>query len=166
MLSSLLPLPLECQNIPDGCIIPCYPQNIKFLAPNEPPTVSTPPDHCFWHCLHVFTSAPNPCTTAPPYYTPSPSHPAPSASQPLYLPTQKFLLLILTSPSTTARVFFFGWWGIPGVDWWSHSLILTSYQPTHNVHPGHHHPCPIRQVNRMSQNPPFPWPTTCLRRQV
>jgi len=88
---------------------------------NEPPTVSTPPDHCCWHCLHVFTSASNPCTTALPYYTPSPSHPAPSASQPLYPPTQKFLLLILTSPGTTARVLFFGWWGIPSVDWWSHS---------------------------------------------
>src|SRR6266436_984836 len=88
--------------------------NIKNPAPNSPPTspaASAPPDHCFWHCLHVFTSAPNPCSTAPPYYTSPPSPPAPSASQPPYLPNQKTLLLILTSHGTTAILCFFGWWG-------------------------------------------------------
>jgi len=80
--SSLLPLPLERQNIPDGCIIPCYPQNTKFLAPNDPPTVSAPPGHCFWHCLHVFTDAPYPC----PYYTPTLASGTPGIST--ILPTQ------------------------------------------------------------------------------
>ena len=45
-------------------------------------------------------------------------------------------------------------------------LVPTSYQPTHNVHPGQHHPCPICQVDWMSRNPPFPRPTTCLQHQV
>jgi hypothetical protein len=70
--------------------------------------VSAPPDHCFWHCLQLFTGAPNPCSTALPYYTSLPSHPAPSASQPSYLPTQKSVLLILTSPGTTAKLLFLG----------------------------------------------------------
>ena len=81
-------------------------------TPNCRPTVSTPPDHHFWHCLHLFTTAPNPCLTAPLYYTPLPSHPAPSASQPPYPPTQNTLLLILTSPGTTAIFCFFWWWGL------------------------------------------------------
>jgi hypothetical protein len=80
-------------------------------SPPTSPTASAPPDHHFWHCLHVFTSAPNPCSTAPPPYTTPPSHPAPSAYQQTYPPTQKTLLLILTSPGTTAILCFFGWWG-------------------------------------------------------
>jgi len=93
------PVPLGRQNIPDGCMIYHSFPNIKNPACNSPPTssaASAPPDHCFWHCLHVFTSAPNPCSTAPPYYTPPPSHPAPSAYHPPYPLTQKNLLLILT----------------------------------------------------------------------
>ena len=80
MLSCHHPLLLMRQNIPDGCIIPCYPQNIQFPAP----TVSVPPDHHFWHCLYIFTVTPNPCSTAPPNYTSPPSHLAPSASLPPY----------------------------------------------------------------------------------
>ena len=36
MLSHLLPLPLRCQNIPDGFIVPYYPLNIQFPTPNAP----------------------------------------------------------------------------------------------------------------------------------
>jgi hypothetical protein len=85
-------------------------------SPPTSPTVSALPDHHFWHCLYIFTSAPNPCSTSPPYYTPPPSHPAPPAYQPSYPPHPKTLLPILTSPGTTAILLFFGWWGIPGVD--------------------------------------------------
>jgi len=88
------------------------PPKYTISCPKSPPThptASAPPDHRFWHCLHVFTSAPNPCST--PYTTP-PSHPAPSAYQQTYPPTQKTLLLILTNPGTTAILCFFGWWGL------------------------------------------------------
>jgi hypothetical protein len=88
----------------------------RLKSPPTSPTASAPPDHCFWHCLHVFASAPNPCSTAPPYYTPPPSHPASPAYQPSYPLNQRIILLILTSPGTTAIFLFFGWWGIPGVD--------------------------------------------------
>ena len=101
------PATLEIYNF-----LPQFPPNV----PPTSPTVNASPDHCFWHCLHVFTNSPNPCRTAPPYYTPPPSHPAPSAYQPPYLLNKKTLLLILTSPGTMAILCFFGWWGIPGVD--------------------------------------------------
>ena len=55
-------------------------------------------------CLHI------PALAELPLHAP-PSHPAPSASQPPYPPNQKTLLLILTSPGTTAILCFFGWWG-------------------------------------------------------
>jgi hypothetical protein len=84
--------------------------------PPTSPTMSTPPDHHFWHCLHVFISAPKPCSTAPPYYTPPPSHPAPSAYDPPYPPTQKTLLLIPTSSGNPAICCFFGWWATTAVD--------------------------------------------------
>ena len=61
MLSSLLPLSLERQNIPDGFIIPCYPQNIQFPAPKP----TQPPAYHFWHCLYLFTGAPNPPPNSP-----------------------------------------------------------------------------------------------------
>jgi hypothetical protein len=105
-----------------GVLYPATPKIYNFppqFPPNVPPmspTASASPDHCFWHCLQIFTSAPNPYPTAPPYYTPPPSHPAPSAYQLTYPPNQKTLLLILTSHGTTAILCFFGWWGIPGVD--------------------------------------------------
>ena len=78
------------------------PPKYIICRPQTRPTVSAPPDHCFWHCLHIFTSSPNPYPTIPPYYTPPPSHPAPSASQPSYPLTQKNPLLILTTPGSTA----------------------------------------------------------------
>ena len=81
--------------------------------------MSTPPDHCFWHYLHLFTSAPYPCLIAPPPYTTQPSHPAPLAYQQTYPPTQKTLLLILTSPGTIAILCFFGWWGFAHMHLWS-----------------------------------------------
>jgi hypothetical protein len=95
----------------DGCIIYHFFPNIKFPAPNSPPTsptVSAPPDYCFWHCLHIFTNAPNLYSTAPSHYTPPPSYPAPSASQPPYPLIQNTLLLILTSSGTMAQSFFLG----------------------------------------------------------
>src|SRR6266700_3859531 len=115
MLSGLLPLPLGCQNIPDGCIIPCYPRNIKFPAQNPAdsrptcPTVSaiTRPSH-----LALFISiyrCPQPRPTVLPI---PPSHPAPSAGKPTYLLTQRTQLVSLTNHGTMARPcfsLFFGW---------------------------------------------------------
>ena len=99
---------------------PRWVYNISFIpAPNPPPmspAASAPPDHCFWHCLHVFASAPNPCSTAPP------SHLAPSVYQPLYPLTQRTLLLILTNPSIMVILsftLFFGWWATAAVDLWT-----------------------------------------------
>jgi len=67
-----------------------------------------------WQCLYLFTSVPNPCSTSlPPTQPPPPSHPAPSARQSPYPLTQKTLLLILTTPGSTAGPCFspfFGWW--------------------------------------------------------
>ena len=82
----------------------------------------------------------------PTYLTP-PSHPAPSAYQPIYLLTQKTLLLILTSPGTTAKSFFLGggeypvWiyevhWGIPGYS--CMRVATTGGMWTWNGHCGHH----------------------------
>ena len=137
MLSCFLLLPLRHQNIPDGCIIYYSLPNIKNPALNSPPmspAVSTPPNHCFWHCLHVFTSAPNPCATAPPYYTALPSNLAPSAYHLPYPLIQRNLLLILTNSSIMAILpssFFFGWWASTAVDLWPmlgsyHLLIYNS----------------------------------------
>ena len=64
-------------------------------------------------CLHIL------CYQKYPLHNP-PSHLAPLACIPPYPPTQKTILLILTSPGTMARPLNFGWWGIPSVDWWSH----------------------------------------------
>ena len=60
-------------------------------------------------CLHILLYQKYPLHIPP-------SHPAPSAYQPSYLPNQKTLLLILTSPGTTAILLFFGWWEIPSMD--------------------------------------------------
>ena len=105
MLSHFLLLPSGHQNIPDGCMIYHSFPNIKNPTLNSPPmspAVITPPNHHFWHCLHVFTSAPNPCSTALPHYTPLPSHLAPLAYHSVHPLTQKTLLLILIIPSTMA----------------------------------------------------------------
>ena len=104
-----LPAPPGMPKHPRWVYTTLLPPKYEISCPQSPPTASAPPDHCFWHCLHVFTSAPNPCSTSLPYYTSPPSHPAPSASQPPYLPNQKTLLLILTSPGTMAILCFFGW---------------------------------------------------------
>ena len=42
-LSSLLPLSVERQNIPDGFIIPCYPKNIQLFPPIVPNSERTYP---------------------------------------------------------------------------------------------------------------------------
>ena len=54
----------------------------------------------------------------------------PLASQPPYPLIQRIILLILISPGTIAGLSFFGWWGIPGVDWWygSHKSWVLIYQ--------------------------------------
>jgi len=104
---------------------PRWVYNISFLTkykkshPQFPSNEPALPDHWFWHCLHVFTSTPNPCLAAPPYYTPLPSHPAPSAYHPIYSLTQRALLLIITNPGTMAILYFFfggGWWASAAVD--------------------------------------------------
>ena len=101
IFSSLLPFPLEHQNIPDGYII-------KFHPPNEPPTVSAPPTHCCWHCLHIFTSAPNPCTTALPYYTPTLISGTPSISTILPAQPNNPMLIYrkVTRPGIEPRTFW------------------------------------------------------------
>jgi len=102
MLSNLLPLPLECQNIPDGFIVPCYPQNIWFPAPNAPNSKRTHPPATPGIVVIYLLLPPTPCSTPLPYYTPPPSHPASSAYQPPYLLTQKTLFVILMSPGSLA----------------------------------------------------------------
>jgi len=107
----VLPNPLLPPPAPPGVLKhPRWVYDISFLPkyekshPQFPPTspaASAPPDHCFWHCLYVFTSTPNPCSTAPPYCTPLPSHPAPLAYHPPPTRSQRTLLLILTNPGMT-----------------------------------------------------------------
>jgi len=101
-LSSLLPLPLKRQNIPDAFIVPCYPQNIQFPAPNTPNSERTHPPATSAIVVIYLLVPPTPCSTPPPYYTPPPSHPAPSAYQPPYPLMQKTLFVILTSPGSLA----------------------------------------------------------------
>jgi len=87
--------------------------NYVFTLPKTPAKcpqqrVSTP-SMLSGDCLHILPYQEYPLHTPP-------SHPAPSACVPLYLPTQKIILLILTSHGTTAKLLLFGWWGIPSVD--------------------------------------------------
>ena len=81
---------------------------------NIPPQQRAQPPAHIWQCLYLFTSVPNPCSTSlPPTQPPPPSHPAPSARQSPYPLIQKILLLILTTPGSTAGPCFssfFGWW--------------------------------------------------------
>ena len=90
--------------------------NYAFTPPETPAEcpqqqVSTP-SMLSGDCLHMFT---HPALLRIP-----PAHPAlPSGTLGMctsYPPNQNTLLLILTSPGTTAILLFFGWWGIPGVD--------------------------------------------------
>ena len=51
------------------------PPKYKISHPNSPPTsptASAPPDHCFWHCLHVFTNPPTPAKQPRPIIQPRP----------------------------------------------------------------------------------------------
>ena len=64
---SLLLLPLVRQNIPDGCIIPCYPQNIKIPTQNCAPSCPMCPtvNGITWlHCCCLFT-CPHPSRITP-----------------------------------------------------------------------------------------------------
>jgi len=128
MLSRLLPHPLECQNIPDGCIIPCYPRNIKFPAQNPAdsrPTCPTVSAVTWLPHLALFTSIycrPQPLPNSPALLH-TPALPSGTLSRSPNLPAHlKDPLVILTSPGTHGSIpipTFFGWWGIPGVDLWS-----------------------------------------------
>ena len=118
MLSSLLPLPLERQNIPDGCIVPCYPRNIQFpeIPPNEPNSERTHPPATsgivYIYLLAPPTPAQHPCPII---------HPAlPSGTLGISTTPPVDTKDPITNPNhpgSTAKVLFFGWWGIPGVDW-------------------------------------------------
>jgi len=122
MLSSLLPLPLRRQNIPDECNIPRYPQNIQFPGPQWAQWWAHHPTTTSGIVYMYLLSTPTPCTTAPPYYTSLPSHLAPSASLPPYLLIQKTVLLILSTPGSTAGPCFspfFGWWATTSMHVWS-----------------------------------------------
>ena len=104
-----------------GVLYPATPEIYNFLPESRPtsPRVSAPPDHCFGHCLHRFTCAPNCYPTALLY---NPALSSGTLGKPTILPAYpKSLLLILTSPGTTATLCFLDWWGIPGVDLWSKS---------------------------------------------
>ena len=98
LTSHLSPLPLKCQNIPDGFIVPCYPQNIHFPAPNAPNSERTHLPATSGIVVIYLLVPPTPCSTPLPYYTPPPSHLAPSAYQPPYLLMQKTLFVIQMSP--------------------------------------------------------------------
>ena len=113
-LSSLLPLPLEHQNIPDGFIIPCYPQNIQFLPSIMPDSEHTHPTATSDIVVICLLVSPTSCSTPLPYYTPPPSHPAPLAYKIPYLLTQKTLLLILTNPGITAILSFIPFFWVVG----------------------------------------------------
>ena len=96
MLSSLLLLPLEHQNIPDGCIIPCYPQNIWFPARNPPQctqqSTTQPPLLALFTCIYWCPQPPSNSPTL--LYTPAlpsgtlgisstlPAHPKDSITNP------------------------------------------------------------------------------------
>jgi len=114
-LSSLLPLPLECQNIPDGFIVPCYPQNIQFSDPNTPNSECTHPPATSAIVVIYLLVPPTPCSTPLPYYTPPPSHPAPSAYQPPYPLMQKTLFVILMSPGSPAYTLVYSVFWVVGL---------------------------------------------------
>ena len=80
--------------------------NQPYVRKSTCDTPLQPPACHIWHCLHVFTSALNPCSTVPPYYTPLLSHSAPSAYQQPHLLNQRTLLLILTNPAPQQKSFF------------------------------------------------------------
>jgi len=74
-LSSLLPLPLERQNIPDGLIIPHYPQNIQFdthIAPNVPNSERTHPPTTFGIVYIYLPVSPTPTQQSHPIIHPHP----------------------------------------------------------------------------------------------
>ena len=111
MLSSLLPLPLERQNIPDGFIIPCYPQNIQFLPPIVPDSEHT----------HL------PATSGivviyllvPPTPAQHPTHPRPPIRHPRHSnhPTpliQRMKLVILPHPGILASTLFYWFFWVVG----------------------------------------------------
>ena len=101
-------------------INPSLPKYIFSLPPNHTltrPTASTHPGWLFPALLTVVYWYPQPAQQPHPTYLTPPSHLAPSAYQQPHLLTQRTLLLILTNPGIMAKVLFFGWWGIPSVDW-------------------------------------------------
>ena len=119
-LSSLLPLPLERQNIPDGFIIPCYPQNIQFLPPIVPDSECTHPTATSDIVVICLLVPPTLCSTPPPYYTPRPPirHPRhikyPTCSPKIpYLSTKR----ALAPWHTPWFTLFFGWWGLSHIHW-------------------------------------------------
>jgi hypothetical protein len=107
MLCSLLPLSLGRQNIPDGCNIPYYPLNIQFPAripPQRTQQRAHPPACHFWHCCHLFTSAPYPLLNTPALlHTPALSSGTLGIST-TYPLTQKTLFVILSSPGSPAYI--------------------------------------------------------------
>ena len=110
MPSCLLPHPLERQNIPDGCIIPCYPRNIKFPTENPAdscptcPTVSTitwPPHLALFISIYW---CPQPLPNSPALLH-TPALPSGTLSRLPNLPTDpKDPLVILTSPGTHSSI--------------------------------------------------------------
>jgi len=71
MLCSLLPFPLGCQNIPDGCNIPYYPLNIQFPAPNAPNSERTHPPATSGIVVIYLLVPPTPCSTPTLLHTPA-----------------------------------------------------------------------------------------------
>ena len=114
MLCSLLPFPLGRQNIPDGCNIPYYPQNIQFPAPNTPNSERTHLPATSGIVVIYLLVPPTPCST-PPYYTPPPSHPAPLAYPIPYPLTQKTLFVILMSPGSLAYTMVYSVFWVVGL---------------------------------------------------
>jgi hypothetical protein len=62
-------------------IQPIIPSQIQNFQPQTRPTASALPNHHFWHCLHLFTTAPNPYPNSPALlYTPALSSGTPGIS--------------------------------------------------------------------------------------
>ena len=74
MPSRLLLLSLGCQNIPDGCNEPCYPQNIQFPEPNGERT-TRPPLQALFTYIYCY---PQPLLNSPALL----HNPAPSSGTP------------------------------------------------------------------------------------
>jgi len=113
-LSSLLPLSLERQNIPDGFIIPCYPQNIQLFPPIVPNSERTHPPATSGIVIIYLLVPPTPAQHPTPYHMPPPSHPACSAFQPPYLLTQRMKLVILPHPGIPASTLFYWFFWLVG----------------------------------------------------